>query len=202
MKRAIVITFGLAVLMGVYLAAIAGWPVVVIGLLSIAFGILYTGGPFPLGYHGLGEIFVFVFFGLVAVAGTYYVQALRVTLPVVLAAVAPGLFSVAILAVNNLRDIDSDRRSGKRTLAVRFGRVFARAEYVLAVAVAPLVPVVLLTHRPKPVALAATICLALAARPILHVCRSTDGPTLNGVLAATGQNLLAYSLLFALGWLL
>jgi len=202
MKRAIGITFGLAVLDGLYLVAVAGWPVVVIGVLSIAFGLMYTGGPFPLGYHGLGEIFVFVFFGLVAVAGTYYVQALRLTLPVVLAGVAPGLFSVAILAVNNLRDIESDRRSGKRTLAVRYGRVFARAEYVLAVGVASLMPITLMMHRPKPIALAATICLALAARPILHVCRSTDGPTLNGVLAATGLNLLAYSLLFALGWLL
>ena len=114
-----------------------------IGILSILLGILYTGGPYPLGYNGLADIFVLIFFGPVAVGGTYYVQALEINKVVLLAGLAPGLISMAILTVNNLRDIHTDAKAGKRTLAVRFGAGFARVEYLLSIVAASLVPVLL-----------------------------------------------------------
>ena len=120
------LTFGLASVAGLYLIWIGGWPIVAIGVLSIISGIAYTGGPFPLGYKGLGDLFVFIFFGLVAVCGTYYVQAGSVTMSALALGVAVGALSVAILTVNNLRDVDNDRRAGKRTLVVRMGATPAR----------------------------------------------------------------------------
>ena len=127
MFRNFVLTFGLAALVGFYLVYRGGWPIVLIGLLSIASGILYTAGPWPLGYLGLGDIFVLIFFGPVAVCGTFYVQALEVTEIVFYAGLGPGLLATALLVVNNLRDEATDRKAGKRTLAVRFGPAFARA---------------------------------------------------------------------------
>ena len=112
--------FGLAAAAGIYLTYQAGWPVVVAGLLSILVAILYTAGPFPLGYHGLGELFVFIFFGLVAVCGTYYVQAREISPLAIWAAVPMGLLTSGILSVNNLRDLETDRATGKWTLAARF----------------------------------------------------------------------------------
>ena len=142
-KAATAIAFGLAMLCGLYLTWVGGWPIVVIGLLSILSGIAYTGGPFPLGYNGLGDLFVFIFFGLVAVGGTYYVQALGYN-PMALAVAVPvGLLSTAIIVVNNLRDVDTDVVAGKRTLAVMFGKGFAKAEYVTLLALAYLMPVAL-----------------------------------------------------------
>jgi 1,4-dihydroxy-2-naphthoate octaprenyltransferase len=125
MRRAMGLTFGLALAVGLTLVAWGGWWLVAVGVVSIASGIAYTGGPFPLGYHGLGDLFVFVFFGLVAVGATFYVQAGHVSLSVLLAAVAIGLLTVNILLVNNYRDVETDRKAGKRTLVVRFGRRFA-----------------------------------------------------------------------------
>ncbi|MBW1752269.1 MAG: 1,4-dihydroxy-2-naphthoate polyprenyltransferase, partial [Deltaproteobacteria bacterium] len=121
MKAAFIAVFALAVVPGAYLIWRAGLPLFVIGVLSILCGILYTAGPYPLGYVGLGELFVILFFGPVAVGGTYYVQTLQISVPVIISGLAPGLFSVAILTVNNLRDVKSDHRAGKKTLAVRFG---------------------------------------------------------------------------------
>src|SRR5574338_277535 len=135
--------FGLAGLCGLYLALHAGWPVVAIGLFSILAAIAYTGGPYPLGYHGLGEVAVFIFFGLVAVCGTYYVQALRFNGLSVWAAIPMGLLIVAILIVNNLRDAQTDRATGKMTLAARFGEEWAQREYLIVVAGAYLVPVLM-----------------------------------------------------------
>ena len=126
MKRATILVFSLAVLAGSYLMWRGGWPIITIGVLSILFGILYTAGPYPLGYNGLGDIFVLIFFGVVAVGGTYYVQTLEIDYLVILAGLSPGLFSMAILTVNNLRDVKSDFKAGKLTLAVRFGENFAR----------------------------------------------------------------------------
>jgi 1,4-dihydroxy-2-naphthoate octaprenyltransferase len=125
MRRAMGLTFGLALAVGLTLVAWGGWWLVAVGVVSIASGIAYTGGPFPLGYYGLGDLFVFVFFGLVAVGATFYVQAGHVSLSVLLAAVAIGLLTVNILLVNNYRDVETDRKAGKRTLVVRFGRRFA-----------------------------------------------------------------------------
>ena len=122
MLRNFVMVFGLATLVGIYLVFRGGWPVVIIGILSIASGILYTGGPWPLGYLGLGDLFVLIFFGPVAVAGTFYVQALEITPVVIFAGLGPGLLATALLAVNNLRDEPTDKKVGKLTLAVRFGQ--------------------------------------------------------------------------------
>ena len=128
--------FALAALAGAYLTAVAGWPVVAIGTLAVAAGLAYTAGPFPLGYHGLGELFVFVFFGLVAVGGTHFVQAQSLPASAVWAGVPMGMLAAAILVVNNLRDVATDRAAGKRTLAVRLGARAARVEYLVLLAAA------------------------------------------------------------------
>jgi 1,4-dihydroxy-2-naphthoate octaprenyltransferase len=203
MKQAIVIVFALAFLAGIYLVYLGGWPIVFIGLLSILFGVLYTAGPFPIGYIGLGELFVVLFFGPVAVAGTYYVQTLQLNSTVILAGISPGLFSVAILAINNLRDIDSDRDSGKRTLAVRFGPTFARMEYAVSIVVACLIPVVIVVRdRETFWPLLPLLVLPLAKPHIKLAFTTTSGRALNELLATTGRLLLVFSLLFSLGWLL
>ncbi len=202
MKTATTMVFLLAVLCGTYLVWRAGWPIVIVGSLAVLFGLMYTGGPYPLGYNGLGEIFVLVFFGPVAVAGTYYVQTLSFSEPAVMAGLAPGLLSVAILSVNNLRDIDGDRMAGKRTLAARFGRRFARIEYALAVIVASVIPVLMyLRYHDHQWAMLTVLVIPLALPSIAKMFFSS-GRDINPVLAATGQLLLTYSLLFAIGWLL
>ncbi len=202
MKRATICVFGLALLVGIYLVMRGGWPIVVIGLLSILFGVLYTGGPYPLGYNGLGDIFVLIFFGPVAVGGTFYVQALDITVPVLIAGIAPGLFSVAILSVNNLRDLDNDRSAGKKTLAVRFGRNFTIAEYIGCILFACAIPAVLyFSFNAAPWALVSCMTALLAIPTIRAVC-TKSGEVLNNTLAATGRLLFAFSLLFAIGWLL
>src|ERR1700755_953972 len=127
------VAFGLAVLVGIYLIAVAGWQLLLVGIASILAGVLYTGGPRPYGYEGLGEVFVFLFFGLVAVAGSYYVQTERVEWEALVLAIPVGLLASAILVVNNVRDLDTDARAGKRTLAVRLGRQRARTLYSLMV---------------------------------------------------------------------
>jgi len=200
MKTAIAIAFGLAILIGVYLVYRGGWPIVIIGLSSVLFGILYTAGPMPLGYTGLADLFVLVFFGPVAVGGTYYVQTLTINMDVIIAGIAPGLFSVAILTVNNLRDIETDRRTGKQTLAARFGRNFARTEYTASVVVACLIPAWLLIRGGYEYQLALAGLTLPAAMPVITVVwRSTDGPTLNNTLANTGRLLLLYAVLFSVG---
>ena len=202
MRRAIAITFAIAGAAGLYLIYRGGWPIAVIGVLSILSGILYTAGPYPLGYIGLGDIFVLIFFGPVAVAGTYYVQALSMEPSVLLAGLSPGFFSVAILAVNNLRDMDSDAKSGKKTLAVRFGEQFARMEYLFSILSASLIPVILFAYdKAHPWSLLA-IMVPLAGFNAIKTVFSTSGPVLNDVLAATGKLLLLFSILFSVGWLL
>ena len=130
-KAAFIIVFSLAFLLGFYLIWRGGYPILIIGLLSVLFGILYTGGPFPLGYTGLADLFVLIFFGPIAVGGTYYVQALAIKPTIIIAGFSPGLLATAILTINNLRDIKTDRRAGKKTLAVRFEANFAKIEHVL-----------------------------------------------------------------------
>ena len=202
-RNSFILAFALAALVSLYLVARGGWPIVAIGIFSIAAGILYTAGRHALGYLGLGDIFVLVFFGPVAVAGTYYVQALRLDPAAVIAGIAPGLLSTAILCVNNLRDIDADRKAGKRTLAVRFGRVFARWEYFLCFLGASLVPFCFVTGpRAHPWTLLAALTLVAAAPVIRSVFIFSDGPGLNNALAATGKALLIYAVLFSIGWCL
>ena len=203
MKRAIFITFALALVIGVYLVYRGGWPIVIVGLASILFGFLYTAGPFPLGYTGLADLFVLIFFGPVALAGTYYVQALQINATVIITGFAPGLLSVAILTVNNLRDIDTDKRTGKRTLAARFGRTFARSEYAGCVLLACLLPVWLVIDEKLDYPVLLACVTLLAAMPVMRVITTrTDGAALNDALANTGKLLLAYSLLFSIGLLI
>lgn len=204
MLLATILVFGLAFIPGAYLMWRGGLPILAIGLVSVACGLLYTGGPYPLGYLGLGDLFVLVFFGPVAVAGTYYVQTLTVTPEVLLAGLAPGLFSTAILTVNNLRDADTDVKTGKRTLAVRLGKTFARWEYVVTlVAGALLVPLALCLYTGQHWPVMISSLTLLAAIPAVRVVfSSAGGPALNVILARTGQLLLLFTVLFSVGWLL
>lgn len=201
-KAATAIAFGLATLCGLYLTWVGGWPIVVIGLLSILCGIAYTGGPFPLGYNGLGDLFVFVFFGLVAVGGTYYVQALSLS-PVALAVAVPvGLLSTAIIVVNNLRDVDTDVVAGKRTLAVLFGRTFARKEYLVLLILAYLTPLALIALGHLSWGAALTLLSLPMAVGLVRKVHTVQGPALNAVLGGTGKLLLVFSLLLSVGILL
>ena len=197
------IAFGVAVTAGIYLAAVAGVVILAVGAASILAGVLYTGGPRPYGYAGLGELFVFMFFGIVAVNGAYYVQLERVDwLPFGLS-VAVGCLATAILVVNNVRDIDTDRRARKLTLAVRLGRRRTRILYVaLLVAAFAAVPVTLGATGGPAWGLLALGAAPLARRPVAAVMTRTDGPALNGALAGTGALLAAFSILLTVGLLI
>jgi 1,4-dihydroxy-2-naphthoate octaprenyltransferase len=195
------VTFALVVLVGMYLVYVAGPELLLVGAASILAGVLYTGGPRPYGYEGLGEVFVFTFFGIVAVTGTYYVQVERLPWEAFVLAVPVGLLASAILVVNNVRDLETDRRAGKRTLAVRMGRERTRALYagMLAVAFLTLVPLALAIG---PWVLLALLAAPLAVKLVGTVRTRTDGPTLNGVLARTGMLQLAFCVLLSAGILL
>ena len=197
------VTFALAVLIGIYLIVVAGWQLLLIGVASILAGVLYTGGPRPYGYEGLGEVFVFLFFGIVAVAGSYFVQTKHVDWQSVALAVPVGLLPTAILVVNNTRDIDTDRRAGKKTLAVRMGRENSRRFYAgLLVGAYVLLIVVIIVAGLSAWLLLPLLTLPLAQRMIATIAAHTDGPTLNGLLAGTGQLQLAYCVLVSAGLLL
>jgi 1,4-dihydroxy-2-naphthoate octaprenyltransferase len=201
-RLGMIATFGLAALIGLYLVAVGGWPILLIGLLSITAGVLYTGGPWPLGYHGLGDLFVFIFFGLIAVAGTTYLHSGSVPTAALINALPVAMLVTAILVVNNLRDIDTDRVAGKHTLAVLLGRRATRAEYVLLVAGAYLLPP--LSWLLGTAAIGAWLpwlTLPLAV-PLVRAMLREDGPALNGVLKGTGQLHLLFGVLFAVGLLL
>lgn len=201
MKRATAIVFAMAVLAGAYLMVRGGWPIVLIGVLSILFGILYTGGKRSLASLGIADLFVLVFFGPVAVAGTYYVQTLTVDAAVIFAGLAPGALSVAILLVNNTRDVEEDARSGKRTLIVRLGRPWGVRLYGLCLGLAAAVPVVLSLARPAGSAvLMALLALPLGIYVLLRMRFEDDGANFNRLLALTAQVLLLYSILFSIGW--
>src|SRR3954470_22028783 len=200
--RATYVTFGLAVLCGVYLVAVAGWVLLLIGAASILAGVLYTGGPRPYGYEGLGEVFVFLFFGIVAVAGSYYVQTERLEWEAFVLAVPVGLLAAAILVVNNVRDLETDRRAGKRTLAVRLGRGRARGLYAIMVYVAFLtapLPWLLGSANLSAWLLLSWLALPLAV-PVVRIVRNrSDGPSLNGALARTGMLQLVFCGLLSAG---
>jgi 1,4-dihydroxy-2-naphthoate octaprenyltransferase len=222
-KRAMWATYGLAVLVGVYLVVLGGVPILVVGLSSIAAGVLYTGGPYPYGYRGLGDLFVFVYFGVVAVTGTFYVQAVAaggvstfpttvppgtVTPAVVVASLPAAGLSTAILVVNNIRDRETDAEAGKRTLAVMLGYRWSRVEFLVLVSLAYLAPVALALDGPLglftgsefgPWPLLALLSLPLAATVTRTVVTRTDGDALNPALERVGQTLFAHSLLFTAG---
>ena len=197
------IAFGVAVAAGIYLATVAGWIIIAVGVASIAAGVLYTGGPRPYGYEGLGEAFVFLFFGLVAVNGSYYVQLERLDWFPFGLSLAVGCLSTAILVVNNVRDIDTDRRAGKRTLAVRMGREGTRRFYLFLLGGAYLALLVSLAANGGPWwALLGLLSAPIALRPARAVLTRTDGPALNGALAGTGALLGLFSLLVSVGLLI
>ncbi|PSQ45652.1 1,4-dihydroxy-2-naphthoate polyprenyltransferase [Halobacteriales archaeon SW_7_68_16] len=214
-KYAMVVTYGLAVVVGLSLVAVGGVPILVVGLTSIAAGILYTGGPYPYGYRGLGDLFVFVYFGVVAVTGTYYVQAVTaggyplfptwvppgtVTTVAVTASLPAAGLSTAILVVNNIRDRETDAAAGKRTLAVILGYRWSRVEFLALTGVAYAVPVVFALDPAFGLpALAPLLSLPLAASVSRTVLERTDGEALNPALERVGQTLFAHSLLFAAG---
>ncbi|EMA72001.1 1,4-dihydroxy-2-naphthoate octaprenyltransferase [Halorubrum distributum JCM 13916] len=212
-KRAMWLTFAAAILVGTYLVAVGGVPILVIGLASVAAGIAYTGGPYPLGYHGLGDLFVFVFFGVIAVTGTYYVQAAAllsgwfplgvpggtVTVAAVVASLPIAGLSTNILVVNNLRDREEDAATGKRTLAVRFGYRFARAEYLAMLAVAYLAPLWFVARGEGLATLLPLVTLPLAAVVARTVLTETSGEAFNPALESTGKLLAAYAAAFAVG---
>ncbi|WP_205747284.1 1,4-dihydroxy-2-naphthoate polyprenyltransferase [Desulfopila sp. IMCC35006] len=198
-KRGMIFCLFLAVLIFLYLAQAGGWPIVIIGTVSVLAALAYSGGPFPLASNGLGELFVFIFFGLVAVGGTYFIQAGRVSLLAMLASVPPGLLVTAIIVVNNLRDIDTDRKAGKNTLAVFLGRRRTIIEFKL---------LLLLSYLFLPVIMSLGLADALVLLPLVTgpqawqlAKRITEeqGAQLNELLAGTARLSLIYSLLFGAG---
>lgn len=204
MWRATVLVFGLAVLSGLYLIIRGGWPILAVGLASIGTAVWYTAGSYSLAALGLADLFVFVFFGPVAVGGTYYVQALSLPLEVVVAGTGPGLLSIAILLVNNVRDVAQDREADKRTLVVRFGRRFGIVAYGGCVVGALLLAAVLATGwfspAAHPWAAAPLVLLPLAIQPIRTMADTTDPERLNPLLGTTGRLLLLWAILFTVGW--
>jgi len=196
------VAFGVAVLAGSYLIATAGWELLLVGAAWILAGVLYTGGPRPYGYEGLGEIFVFLFFGVVAVAGSYYAQVEQLDWEALVLAVPVGLLASAILVVNNVRDLETDRRAGKRTLAVRLGRERVRALYAGMLALAFLTaPLPWVLGSLSPWLLLPWLAIPLAVPLVRTVRTRTDGPSLNGALAGTGQLQLAFCVLLSAGLL-
>ena len=198
-RRGIVVTFALAVLIGAGLAWVGGWPIIVIGVCSLISGLAYTGGPYPLGYHGLGDLFVFVFFGLVAVSGTAYLQSGAWSGFALALAVPVGLLVTNILVVNNLRDLPTDRAAGKHTLAVRIGADATRAQYAWFMALAYAVPVVLVLADPsRRWLLLPLVTLPLAIALVRQVRSGLSGRELNAILERTGKLLLLFGVLLAI----
>ena len=202
-RRGIAVAFALATLLGAYLAWVGGWPIVVIGLASILCGLAYTGGPWPFGYHGLGDLFVFVFFGVVAVAGTAYLQLGAWSALALWSAVPVGLLVTNILVLNNLRDLPTDRAAGKRTLAVRLGDRGTRVQYALLAAGAYLVPPLLASRADVD----AWVLLPWATAPLAlslarRVMAGAAGRELNPLLARSGRLLLLFGILLAAGLVL
>ena len=199
MRRGMLVVFGLALGVGLYLSYVSGPVILLIGCASIASAIAYTGGPYPLGYHGLGDVFVFIFFGLVAVCGTALVEIGHVPGLAVACAIPVGALATAILVVNNLRDRVTDLGAGKRTLAVRYGRGFALGQYRALLAASYLTPVgLVLSGSARPEVLLALLSLPLALKTERAVT-ATEGRALNPLLAATAKLLAVFGLLFALG---
>ena len=201
--RSSLLVFAAAVIIGIFLVLRGGWPIVLIGIASVICGILYTGGPYPLAYLGLGEVFVVIFFGPVATLGTYYVQALEFSKEVFIAGLAPGLLSTALIAVNNLRDIPTDIKARKKTLAVRFGYRFARIEYTLCILGGLFIPLFLVVMlKDHWFSLIASFAVIPAFFPIRDVLSGISGKMLNENLAKTGKILVIFRILFSAGWLI
>jgi 1,4-dihydroxy-2-naphthoate octaprenyltransferase len=201
-RNAMIGVFALTFLLGLSLVWVGGWPILVIGILSIISAVIYTAGPVPLAYVGLGDVFVFIFFGIVAVTGTHYVQALRWSMDAFIASLPVGAIATAILVVNNYRDIDTDRVARKKTLAVRIGRKATRMEFRLLLLAAYIVPIVQALQLGQPLWLLPLLSLPVAWYVLRIVERSTDGGALNSALAGTGKLLAVYGVLYSAGFIL
>lgn len=201
-KRAMIGTLVVAAIFGLYLVTVGGWPILVLGLAAIVSALMYSGGPFPLASNALGDLFVFLFFGPVAVGGTYYVQALQLPLIAVILSVPAGLLITAILVVNNLRDISTDLKTGKRTLAVVMGEKGSRVEYLVLLGAAYLIPAILVQREELPVY--ALICLLSIpfSIPTLRVVLFQQGSALNQALAGTARLTFLFCLLLSVGLLI
>jgi len=198
-KQGMAVVFAFAALFGLYLTWLGGWPIIMIGIAAILSAIAYTGGPFPLGYYGLGDLFVFIFFGLASVAGTYYVQAGFVSASAWWMTIPPGLIITAILVVNNLRDLENDRKASKHTLAVILGERGTKTQYLFCMTAAYLVLLLAASMGVVPwSALLAWLSLPLAIRAT-HAVFTQKGRALNAALAGTGQTALLFSILFWVG---
>ncbi len=196
------IVIAMAAILGIYLSIVAGWPVILIGVAAIAAAILYTGGPYPLGYHGFGDLLVFLFFGLAAVTGTYYVQSSTITPAALWMSIPIGLIVVDLLVVNNLRDIHTDKKSGKITLAVRLGEKNTRVNYVVwMVSAYAIIPILVITQVIPSISMLTWLSVPLAWRVTKKVL-SLGGSALNPALAGTSQLALIYAVLFLLGILI
>ena len=202
-RNAMIAVFVLTFILGLYLVFVGGWPILLIGVASIICAVLYTAGPYPLAYVGLGDVFVFLFFGIVAVTGTYYVQTLQWSVDALIASLPVGAISTAILVVNNYRDIDTDRDANKKTLAVRIGRRATRMEYRLLLLVAYVVPLYQFLQESQPLwLLLPLLSIPFAVSVLLVVEKSRDGAALNGALAGTGKLLALYGVLYSAGYML
>jgi 1,4-dihydroxy-2-naphthoate polyprenyltransferase len=203
MKRATILTFGMAAVIGLYLIWVGGWPILVIGVFSILFGLAYTGGPLPLAYNGLGDLAVFIFFGLIAVTGSAYLQTGQFNGIAMAAAVPVGLLVTSILVVNNLRDIETDARAGKRTLAVMLGETASRGQYCGYLMTAYIFSLGFwLVGATGPWVTLTWLALPFGAWLMSKVAGGLSGRPLNVILKRTGQHLLFFGILLAVGFLL
>ncbi len=202
MRNAMIIAMALAFLFGLYLVWHAGWVILLLGILSLICGVLYTGGPFPLGYNGLGDLFVFLFFGIVAVMGTYYVNALEWSTASFWASLAVGALSTNILVVNNLRDIEQDGPAGKNTLGVLFGEEVLRWEYLLMLLLALAIPPhFYFQFGYSELIFAPYLSLPIAALLLYQIWTEEDKPKLNKTLERTAQFMTVFGILFSAGML-
>lgn len=201
MKNAMWISFILAICVGFYLALIGGWPIVIIGLASIFSGIAYTAGPYPLGYNGFGDLFVFIFFGLIAVPGTYYLYTGEINSLSLHMGIIMGMLSTAILVINNLRDIDTDRISGKNTLAVLLGEKVSKIQYTLFLFIPFIYSIYLWYNHYVASFLLVVFCLPISVKLVIKVF-TLDGDELNSVLGSTAKFLFIFTILFSLGLVL
>lgn len=200
MFRATLLTMLLAFLFGLYLIWIGGWVILGIGLLSILFGLLYTGGPYPLGYNGLGDLFVFLFFGMIAVTGTFYVNALEWNMISLIISLPVGALSVNILVVNNLRDIEQDKITGKRTVGVLFGETALKLEYLLLLLLSYIIPVLLSIFAESGwIILLPLLSIPMGVYLNHQIWNHDNKRTLNRTLEHTAQFMVLYGLLFSIG---
>jgi len=203
MRQGMWVVFGMGILVGIYLFTVAGWPIIAIGIVSILVAVTYTGGPWPLGYHGLGDLMVFLFFGIIAVTGAAYIQTFSVSSMALVASIPVGALATATLVVNNVRDRETDLKAGKRTLAVRLGARGGRLEYLGLCAMAYLsLPICYVVFERSVWIFLPMLTLPRAYQLTVQVFRTSEGPALNAVLGATAQLGMFFSILFALGLVL